>query len=333
MRVLFIGGWGRSGSTLLVRLLGETPGAVAVGELRLLALRGLKENPVCGCGERLYDCPFWTAVGEEAYGGWDAVDAEELASLDGEVIRFRHLPALLLPRLFPSFGERLRLYLAHIERVYLAVGVVSGASLVVDSGKAPHYALALRHASGVELAVAHLVRDSRAVAYSWRRRKPLTQGGEDDEYMAVHPAARSGVRWTLHNLLVDLVAALGVPRRVVRYESLVAAPREELARLLAFVGRPPAPGALDFVGSSAASLGVHHLMYGNPDRFVRGKVQIRADREWESSMPPSDRRLVTALTLPLLLRFGYVGPRRARSFRVGPSDRGSTSVGGSNPKP
>jgi hypothetical protein len=330
--VLFIGGWGRSGSTLLVRLLGETPGVVAVGELRLLALRGLSENPLCGCGARFRDCPFWTEVGDEAYGGWDAAPAEDLAALDRAVVRVRTLPGLLAPALVPSFRSRLRAYLEQMERIYGAIAKVSGASLVIDSGKAPHYALALRHARALELSVAHLVRDSRAVAYSWQRHKSLM---DRERYMDVHSPARSGYRWLLYNALVDLAAGSGVPRRLVRYESLAAAPREELEGLLAFAGRPAAPGDLDFLNGSAASVGVHHLMYGNPDRFVQGKVEIRPDLEWQASMRSFDRVLVSALTLPLLVRYGYVGPRKASRLSVGPRDAGgsSRSAGGSKPKP
>jgi len=48
---------------------------------------------------------------------------------------------------------------------------------------------------------------------------------------------------------------------------------------------------------------------GNPMRFTTGKVAIRRDDRWRTAMPPSHRRTVTALTLPLLARYGY--PRRA----------------------
>ena len=59
-RVLYIGGWGRSGSTLLDRLLGQAEGSFSVGEMRDLWLRGVLENRRCGCGEPFDSCPFWT---------------------------------------------------------------------------------------------------------------------------------------------------------------------------------------------------------------------------------------------------------------------------------
>src|SRR5438105_15565281 len=63
--VLFIGGEGRSGSTLLDRMLGQLPGFFSTGELREVWNRGLIENLDCGCGLSFRSCSFWTAVGDE----------------------------------------------------------------------------------------------------------------------------------------------------------------------------------------------------------------------------------------------------------------------------
>lgn len=62
-RVLFIGGWGRSGSTLLERLVGSMDGTVSVGEMRDVWRRGVMGNRVCGCGAPFLSCPFWEALG------------------------------------------------------------------------------------------------------------------------------------------------------------------------------------------------------------------------------------------------------------------------------
>ena len=79
--VLYVGGLGRSGSTLLDRMLGRLDDVWSVGELVHLWERGLKENNRCGCGRCFADCPFWRRVGEVAFGGWDTLDADEVLAL------------------------------------------------------------------------------------------------------------------------------------------------------------------------------------------------------------------------------------------------------------
>ena len=71
VRVLFIGGLGRSGSTLLDRMLGQLDGVWSVGELVHIWQRGLQENNLCGCGRRFRDCIlgwlvlYWTAGNQQ----------------------------------------------------------------------------------------------------------------------------------------------------------------------------------------------------------------------------------------------------------------------------
>ena len=63
-RVLYLGGFGRSGTTLVERLLGELPGVCALGEVVHLWQRDIRDDERCGCGVRFSACPFWQSVGE-----------------------------------------------------------------------------------------------------------------------------------------------------------------------------------------------------------------------------------------------------------------------------
>ncbi len=90
--VLYIGGHGRSGSTILAQTLGQIPGFVNVGELWQVWYRGLRENERCGCGQPFYSCTFWRAVGEEAFGGWDNVDVDKMVALMPYLRRRRYTP-------------------------------------------------------------------------------------------------------------------------------------------------------------------------------------------------------------------------------------------------
>lgn len=61
MRVIFVGGVGRCGSTALGAALGAAPDAAYVGELMWLG-RDLEEDRQCTCGQAASRCPVWGHV-------------------------------------------------------------------------------------------------------------------------------------------------------------------------------------------------------------------------------------------------------------------------------
>jgi hypothetical protein len=101
----------------------------------------------------------------------------------------------------------------------------------------------------------------------------------------------------------------GVPYRRLRYEDLIADPRAWTKRILRFAGLPDRERDLPFTGPHQVQLGPNHTVDGNPIRFSTGHLTLRTDEEWRTNLPAFDRWLVTAGTLPGLLRYGYLSPR------------------------
>jgi hypothetical protein len=312
--VLYVGATGRSGSTLLERILGQSSECCAVGELAFLWERGLRANERCGCGEPFRSCPFWAQVGKQAFGGWDRVDVDQVQALQHQVDRHRYLVALLAPRLAPAYRRRLRRYAALLEPLYRAIATVSSRPVVIDSSKDASHALLLRQVPGIDLRLVHLVRRSHGVAYSLTKTVRKPEVADAEAYMHRQSPATTALLWTTENLLLDGLRLLGVPSRRLRYEALVARPREHAGELLRLAGTDGGDQALDFIQDGEVDLGVDHTVAGNPMRFRQGQVRLRADDQWRRAMPRGQRLAVTAITWPLLLRYGYpLAPRDQRA--------------------
>ncbi len=307
-RVLYLGGLGRSGTTVLERVLGELPGTCSVGELVHLWQRGVLDDETCGCGQPFSACPFWTEVGRRAFGGWDPGLAARMEELRPIVDRTRFIPKLIVPRLLGRHRAELREYVGTFLRLHRAISETSGGAVLIDSSKHSSLAYCLRTEPGLDLRVIHVVRDSRGVAYSWTKEVRRPEAGEE-ALMTRYSPARSSALWVGHNLFFGLLGRLGVRTRLLRYEDFVADPRAVLTELAEFAGVPVGPEELGFLQDSSVLLSPSHTVAGNPMRFRTGPTPLRRDDAWRAKLPRGRRLLVSALTAPLLARYGYL--RRA----------------------
>lgn len=308
--VLFLAGLGRSGSTLVERVLGETPGVTALGEVMHLWERGLVRHELCACGRPLPVCPFWTRVGERAFGGWDQVDTGRMAWLKRRVDRATRVPAIAAGRP-ATFAAEVDEYVSAFARLYRAAAeVVTEAEgttpVLVDSSKQASLAWCLARSPDVDLRLVHCVRDSRGVAHSWSKEVSRPEAVSDEHGSMPRYSARTvAAYWTLHNAESELLG-----RRVrsirLRYEDFVADPRTQTRRMLDLAG-VSAPAV--HVRERSVDLGRSHSCAGNPMRFKHGTIDLLADVAWRRDQSPADRRLMTALTAPLLAHYGYLRPR------------------------
>jgi hypothetical protein len=131
-KLVYIGGYGRSGSTILEYLLTASPEVVACGEVSAALHRHPKKKN-CTCGKPISDCPVWGEVS---------------CKLDGSTHR--------------------DLTLALLEQVESKHAVILDSSKTAwGSATVP---FGFRRALGEHFFLVHLVRDPRAVCWSAVRR-------------------------------------------------------------------------------------------------------------------------------------------------------------------
>ena len=200
---------------------------------------------------------------------------------------------------------RIRLeYCIILSCLYRAITEESGDRVIVDSSKFPGHGLAISRLPGVEFHVLHLVRDPRALAHAWQQKRIYDSSGEKTVWFSVFTPSACSWLWMRWNLAIEAMWQDHPGYRFVRYEDFITEPVATVAEILGGLGLESAH--LPFVSDHEVALEPTHAMAGNPSRFSLGVVPLRLDAAWKETQSASERRLVTALTWPLLQRYGYL---------------------------
>ena len=271
IKVLYIAGCGRTGSTLLGNALGQIGGFLHVGELREIWHNLVPGRPPCGCKTPVFACDMWKHVLDEAYGGVRQAPISQM------------LPFLMSNTTVPAFWSaafpwrartlqrRLAEPLGALARLYRAIQKVSNCQIIVDSSKRPMYMHKLLLMEAIDLHVIHLVRDPRSWAHAFLKR--VAREG----YVLHSKPFNSSVEWNRKNWSFEILSKQLQRRPILlRYEDFVANPRASLQSILDFIGATSV--ALPLHDEHTLNLEAQHTVSGNPNRFKTGKIDVREDR-------------------------------------------------------
>lgn len=310
MKVLYILGFARCGSTILGNLLGEIPGFVHVGELDRFWMRLARSSaPKCGCGMKLTECGVWSTVltriqetfqkeglsdpgGQANHQQWAQwVQALRSAALKAGLRSPRH-----------ANNREAQLYRKIVEETFGQIGRVFGAKVIVDSSKDAASGLLLTGMATIQPYFLHLIRDPRGAVLSRQKRKAQKTDGVFD--LKFRSTVIDSLRWFQNNRAAEALKSSGEIRYFrLRYESLIDNPRNSLSNIMRFLDESPTDSPL--VDGSTAWLRENHTIGGNRNRFKSGEIELKIDNTWVSSMKRRDCLIVAALTAPLLKRYEY----------------------------
>ena len=221
MKVIYIAGSGRTGSTLLSLLLSQRQPVANLGQVRDLG-KAVEAGAPCSCGSPMPDCPFWGSVLAGLYGDSGQTELDQLAQGLKHFRRQYRKSNWSRQADRAQLAEQNRDYLQRISALYRAAGEIAGARVVVDSSKSPEIAAALALADDLDLVLVNLVRDPRAVAVSWVKRNK-------DFGMA----RKSAERWRHRQLeLREFANIPGIDFITLRYEDFVDQPQTFLQAIL-----------------------------------------------------------------------------------------------------
>lgn len=244
IKVVYILGSSRCGSTTLDGILGASGTALSTGELGHLhwALEegGLPEYVnstigYCSCGALVGECPVWSKVVADWEGGHD------LHALGREIDRYetavRSIPPLAIGRLLRTRSFRAHLqFLAESAR---SVARVGGVSTIVDSTKGSErgWLYSLLSPEEFDVRFVHLVRDGRSVvSSSINHHEPHKLDSGPSPWPRFAATAFSTAHWMYMNLAASCLGAFHRPRYLrIRFEDLMADPATTLDVLERFL--------------------------------------------------------------------------------------------------
>lgn len=306
-KIIFIAASARSGSTLLDILMGSLPSFFSTGELHHIWVRGLKRNESCGCGQRFKECPFWNEVVHAVFGKLSESDLDHLIRLQKNHDSPRNL-------LFSQINNRFKPnalsveYQGILKNLFETIAKISGCNVIVDSSKTSCHGYALTKFSDSRatdyLSLIHLIRDSRAVAYSWYKLKKKRNRSDAVPLRVLYSLAFSR-GWISYNVFAHILSGHVENKITLRYEDFSTKPEEVLKKVLLDL---KFEDSVDLIrGGAAYNPQNHHTVSGNPMRLSGKTIDVKPDLAWKDNLPSLIKYGVTALTLPMLSKYGYLG--------------------------
>lgn len=303
IQVIYIAGYGRSGTTLLDITLDQHPAVAGAGEVATLSRHVWTDNEYCACGQRANQCQLWGPIGrqwnEKIRSGWSLAEYKHAQEKTETILS----PSRLLRR---TLNRRLfRSYARDTLSLFEAIRCYSGKEIIVDSSKLPGRALALASIPGIDLFVIHLVRDGRGVAWSMLQsyQKDIKAGLQRE--IKPKSVVRTAVRWCIVNITTEMLRwRLGNGRYVrVKYEDFVTDPAPALDMIGKMTGIDLAEIAKGL--QSGEPIKPAHQIAGNRLRMNKS-IRLVGDEAWRTQMPAKERAVFDRLGGWLLQRYGYV---------------------------
>lgn len=298
IRVLYIAGAGRSGSTFLSLMLSQHGQTQNIGQIRDLPNAHAEAAP-CSCGETVPDCAYWAPVvaALTARHGPQALATlrqgmQSFAKAASEDIRWQN--STVRAALLHQHADFLTLF----GDLYAAASEQAVDRMLIDSSKSVDLCLALSLLPQVELKILNLVRDPRAVAVSWAKvlKRPKVLRGRTRNWAG---------RQRRLAILRDHASADFMQ---LRYEDLTVDPQSWIGRIQDWAGLERDLSL--FTGPNTADISWQRAHLFPPANATvlkerREDIEVKPASSWKRPENAELHAMAEELTFPFAETLGY----------------------------
>lgn len=290
--LIYIMGYGRSGSTLIESEIVSSFNISAFGEVKYVAERGARKNELCSCGDNARNCVVWSAIISALEKEFELKKIEELTN---KLESSKMFPVNLMMFKLGYLKDEVALYRKFNYRLYQ---LLSDYGLYIDSSKMPARAYFLfvddivTAGYVVKPKIIWVVRDSRGVAWSCGRIVKRNEAqSHEDEYMPVFGYYSAIIKWLINGLVSMFVYKAISNVELLKYEDFINQKNGKVKQ-----NQEPV--------SEEERKPVHSIS-GNPRRFTGGIVKLKLDVEWMEKLPKFKRFVGWLIGMPLNIWLKY----------------------------
>lgn len=303
--VLFVGGYGRSGSTIIDLLLSRVKGVTVLGEVRHLFGRTILDDELCNCGKTIRKCDYWNEIISNALTlGYSRETIDNSMKTVNRVLSTRQV---MNPRWrSKDFTQKLDIYISVFNSVYKTASDLSGSKLLIDSSKYPLHLLAMNQSSSINSRNMLLIRDPRAVAYSWTKPKVRTEIHHEVRLMPKYNVVRSALAWNVSNSLTKKVKNFSDYYRVQKYEDFIIEPLTQVNEIVDFSMDSKIKINDDIFTDNGS--GELHRIAGNPLDSDKKNQEIKinpTDNKWKEKLSSRQKSIIKTICRLQMKEYGY----------------------------
>ncbi len=275
LRIIYILGLGRSGTTLITSLLNSHPDIVGIGEVNNILTQN--DSSKCSCSFSLEKCPFWSSIFKEINNNL-GFTREDVRSIIHKQERKRNF--------FNPFKPMNEDYLTLNKSFYSVVSEISGQNIIVDSSKNIMRYFSIKN--HFDISTITTIRNPFGVC--WSLQKIYKESNHRSKILIY-----SLLSYTFNNLFILSLSYFNKKMIVFKYEDTPKVVKSEW-----FWNKLNLKEAYDLNKK-------YHIGYGNDliRAFNPKEYSFKEDLAYKDNLDWKWKTIVYLLTWPVMLLKGY----------------------------